>query len=115
MGKKPKENKPKKINTKKYPSYIIDGVPTDILDHALNGWSDGTVGNDNERQAIQTLNELCKKHGYGRIPQLAKEIENIWRDPSRVEEYRKARMVREMMIEENRKQVEKSEKKQKSK
>ena len=52
-------------------------------------WPKGTIGYNNELLAIKTLHNLCKAQGFGRIPQLANCIEEIWRDPNKVEEYKK--------------------------
>lgn len=69
-----------------------------LLNECLNGWPDGTVGHHNETELIKQLNDLCQKHGYGRISQLADEIEDIWRDSSKKDIYIKQRAARMKLI-----------------
>lgn len=69
-------------------SHDIHGVDNETLD-CLNGWPEGTRGHAQEQKVIAALNELCKAFGYGRIPQLAAQIEDVWRNPERVEAYRR--------------------------
>lgn len=54
-------------------------------------WPDGTVGYDQEARIVKILNGLCREFGYGRIPQLAREIEDIWRNPERIDHYHAVR------------------------
>lgn len=42
-------------------------------------WPKGTAGYWEERANIQELLKLCEDHGFGRIPQMAQQIEEIWR------------------------------------
>lgn len=44
-------------------------------------WPKGTKGYLDEQYLIIQLLALCKQHGFGRVPQLAAQIESIWRDP----------------------------------
>lgn len=69
--------------------YIIKGVPDKILVDSLVSWPKGTVGAHQEEEVIKALNTMCKEHGYGRIPQLANAIMNIWRDPAQAKKYKK--------------------------
>lgn len=57
----------------------------------LISWPDNTVGYDNEKILLQILIKLCEEQGYGRVPQLANKIEEIWRDPSKQKEYEQER------------------------
>ena len=57
----------------------------------LVGWPVGSVGHQNELVAISKLLQLCDSCGYGRIPQLARQIESLWRDPSKIQEIRQER------------------------
>lgn len=50
-------------------------------------WPPGTVGESQEQAIVRVLNKLCRTHGYGRVPQLAQQIENLWRDASKAAEY----------------------------
>jgi hypothetical protein len=69
--------------------------PIDVSDLlVLNCWRDGTVGWHKENQLISLLNELCKEFGYGRVPQLANAIEDIWRHPEKREIYLQQRKQR---------------------
>jgi len=45
----------------------------------INVWPKETVGYYREKNVLIDLLLLCKEHGFGRIPQLAQEIEDIWR------------------------------------
>ncbi len=57
----------------------------------LNGWPEGTKGFLEEEWVLETLNALCKSFGYGRVPQLAKHLEEIWRDPAAVARHEELR------------------------
>lgn len=70
-------------------SHDASGVPDSILLDSINTWPPGTVGYREEADVIVLLNSLCKKHGYGFIPQMTKMIEDIWREPKKAEEYAK--------------------------
>ena len=52
-------------------------------------WPEGTVGYQNELDMLVKMHALCEKHGYGRVPQIANAIEDIWRNPENVEKYLK--------------------------
>lgn len=53
----------------------------------LISWPAGSVGEQQEMVAIAVLLSLCRKHGFGRVPQLACAIEDIWRNPDRIKHY----------------------------
>lgn len=74
-------------------SHDVSGVNSQDL-MVLNGWPEYALGFQEENQLIELLNELCKKHGYGRIAQLAEQIEDIWRNPEKLKEYAQARQKR---------------------
>ena len=44
-----------------------------------------------ESQVVDILLSLCEKHGFGRIPQIASQIEDIWRNPEKLKEYQEWR------------------------
>lgn len=69
----------------------------------LNHWPENTVGYEQEEYLIFQLNNLCKEHGYGRVSQLCKFIEEIWRDESKIEFFRAMKEERLKMLEETRK------------
>ncbi len=50
-------------------------------------WPVGTVGYREEQRLVRALNELCQEFGYGRVPQLAAQIEDLWRNPERSDHY----------------------------
>ena len=61
-------------------SHSFDGVTNEQL-ACLNTWPEGTVGHSEDIKLIALVNELCKRHGYGRMGQLVAAVEEIWRDP----------------------------------
>ena len=68
-------------------------------------WQEGTVGYYQEFMLIKTLNELCKKFGYGRVPQIAQQIEQIWRDEDKIQEFEKIQQEHIEFIKECRKDM----------
>jgi hypothetical protein len=65
-------------------------VPTSEEAQCLNGWPEGTVGHKMEEEAINQLLDMCKVNGFGRISQLASQLEDIWGNPEKIEVYRKS-------------------------
>lgn len=63
-----------------------DGVNTQTLVDNLIDYPVGTSGHYEMIHLLTRLNELCKRHGYGAVPQYAKWIEEVWRDPAKVKE-----------------------------
>jgi len=63
------------------------GIPDEDLNGLLNGWPEGTVGHQIDGELITTLNQLGKKHGYGRLHQVTEAIEDLWRHPQKKLEY----------------------------
>jgi hypothetical protein len=55
--------------------------PTDKDLQKMVRWPIGTVGFENELAAYRMLRQLCDDLGYGAVPQMAQQIEAIWRDP----------------------------------
>ena len=53
----------------------------------LNIWPKNTKGYCDEYKLLSTLLLMCDEHGYGRIPQLCEQIEDIWRNPEKKESY----------------------------
>ena len=72
--------------------------------HALVRWPYSTIGEQNEIEVIKTLLSLCRKFGFGRVPQLAKQIEDIWRNPEKLKSYEKEKEEHLAWMEEARKQ-----------
>jgi hypothetical protein len=72
-------------------THDVNGITDlDVLDQ-LNLWPEGSIGFAEERLLLVQLNDFCKKFGYGRVPQLAAALEDIWRNPDKIEIYRKRR------------------------
>lgn len=59
---------------------MFDSLSNEQIE-CINSWPNGTLGNSTERLVIQELNDLCKRFGYGRVPQIANALEEIWRNP----------------------------------
>ncbi len=64
----------------------------------LNSWPENTEGYKAEDALIALLNMCCKEHGYGRVPQIANAIEDIWRNPENIVKYQKIRQDRLQML-----------------
>jgi len=65
-------------------------------------WPPGSRGEEEERLLIGVLLALCEEHGFGRVPQLAAQIEDIWRNPSKVKSFESAKHEHLKMIKEAR-------------
>lgn len=76
-------------------------TPTEDDLRCLNGWPDGSIGHAKETDAICCLLGLCKLLGFGRIPQLANAIEDIWRNPEKVKQYAEQRKAQLKILERN--------------
>lgn len=64
--------------------------PDKVLDAELSClvlWPPGTVGEREETELIRLLNRLAAQHGYGRVSQLMRAIEDIWYNRDRVAHY----------------------------
>ena len=59
------------------------------LIEAIVSWPKGSNGYVLESQIVILLNKLCKEHGYGRIPQMASIIQDIWNNPEELSKYKK--------------------------
>lgn len=66
---------------------------------------EGTIGAQQEHELIETLYLLCRKHGFGRVPHLANAIEQIWREPEKIDAYRKMQRNHRKMMEDARRAV----------
>jgi len=77
---------------------MLDTPKDDLLNECLNAWPEGTVGYGRDQKLIKQLNDLCKEHGYGRIPQLAAAIEDIWRTPEKSNDHKKSRDTRMKLL-----------------
>lgn len=54
----------------------------------LVGWPVGSAGEAREREVVRQLLSLCEENGFGRVSQLAQQIEDVWRKPAKIAEYR---------------------------
>lgn len=66
----------------------------------LIAWPEGSVGERNERMLFHTLITFANEHGYGRLSQMAKELEDIWSHPEKAEEYTKMKEAHLIKLEE---------------
>lgn len=82
----------------------MNELPDDLLE-CLICWPKGTVGCEQERQLLTTLNALCKRFGYGRVYQLVDQINQLWYDPSKADGFRKASDGHNRLLEEYRKEL----------
>lgn len=64
------------VENKGWPNVLKD----EQLD-VLNAWPEGTNGYLKEFLLIRLINQLCIEHGYGRVPQIAQHIQDIWYHP----------------------------------
>jgi hypothetical protein len=73
-------------------------VPKNEDLECLNLWPVGSIGYDTEKIIIETISALCQIGGFGRVPQIAASIEEIWRRPESIEKFKKEQEERfEMM------------------
>lgn len=75
----------RKDTMKKEQKYWVNPTVEEL--ECLIVWPKGSVGETTERKILLSLLSLCKEHGFGRITQLASEIEEIWRDPNKIKKY----------------------------
>jgi hypothetical protein len=65
-----------------------NGVNPDDL-KCLVWWPNNSIGANQEEAAVRELVKLMNVIGYGRIPQLADQIRDIWYSPEKIAEYQK--------------------------
>jgi len=70
---------------------------TDLYD-ALVLYPPGSRGEEHDKKMIRELLGLCEMHGFGRVPQVANAIEEIWRDPERLEHYKKLKESHQKLL-----------------
>lgn len=81
----------KRININKSPTRTsYQPVSTDEIE-CLIVWPEGSVGEREERHLLHTLINLANIHGYGRLSQLAAQLEDIWRNPEAVKAFEKGK------------------------
>ena len=68
--------------------------PTEESLKSLIMWPEGTVGYYSELSLVRKIKELCDEHGYGRVPQIAEQVNDIWNNPESVEKYLKQQAKR---------------------
>ena len=80
--------------------------PEDESIKSLIRWPDGTKGYYSELNLLRDLRRLCDEHGYGRVPQLAEQVEDLWRNPDKIDEYLKEQKKHNEFMSHCRKEVE---------
>lgn len=83
-------------------------VPTEKDLECLILWPDGTIGALKEKILLNCLLSMCKVFGFGRVPQLAKEIEDIWRNSENIELYEERRVAHLELLEDDKRKYEKT-------
>lgn len=68
----------------------LNPVPDEHLEF-LNMWPKDVPFYNTEQCNLRLLNSLCRTYGYGRIPQLAAMLEELWRHPENLDELKKVR------------------------
>lgn len=68
-------------------------------------WPAGTRGHDQEMGAITYLLMVARTVGYGRMAQLAAQLDELWRDPGRKVEFEQRQREFLKMMEEGRVQT----------
>jgi len=68
--------------------------PTEEELQCLVDWPEGTTGNQDEKSMLKCLIALCDSQGFGRVHQMMNAIEEIWRDPKKVEKWKKLKTER---------------------
>ncbi len=68
-------------------------------------WPKGSVGYAEEYALVSSLLRLCDRHGYGRVPQLAAAIEEIWNDPSKRAVYEEMKKRHEDLMREDKEAI----------
>lgn len=81
----------KRININTSPKRIPHQPVSPDEIECLIMWPNGSKGAMEERLLLHTLINLANVHGYGRLSQLTKELEDVWAHPEKVEEYTKMR------------------------
>lgn len=59
------------------------------ITECLISWPKGTIGYQEEKEAIEALQRLIETLGFGRLPQLLNDILKIRENPSLIKEYTK--------------------------
>jgi len=67
----------------------ISRAPSAEKLECLIRWPSGSQGETKERDMLKTYIDLCKENGFGRMSQIADEVEDIWRHPKSVAKYEK--------------------------
>jgi hypothetical protein len=82
-------------------------TPTIEQIKSLIRWPEGTVGYQNELDMLIKMRALCEEYGYGRVPQIANAIEDIWRNPENVEKYLKEQKAHNDLMADYKKKLDK--------
>ena len=54
-------------------------------------WPDDTLGFEREQVLVRTLNRLSQQHGYGRVAQVAHQLEELQSNPDSQEAFETVR------------------------
>lgn len=76
---KPKKTKKAYVPTKPLITHKWPEPPTlEALNNVLNSYPEGTKGYEDARELIRDLRQLCIRHGFGNVPQVAEWIRTCW-------------------------------------
>lgn len=91
------------------PDYTPHAQVTLAEARCLIAWPDGTPGAAAEEAILGVLLDFCNRYGYGRVPQMARGLEGLWRDPASRERYERERADRVARLNEYRRELAESE------
>lgn len=78
-----------------------DNAPTISDLDCLVIWPPGSEQERAERRLVSALRDLCREFGFGRVPQVATQIEIIWRDHEAQGTYQKIKTEHLRWMDEN--------------
>ena len=67
----------------------INNFPTEDDVRCLIMWPEKTVGYNAEYELVIKLLSMCREHGFGRVSQLAGQVEELWRNPEKKTDFYK--------------------------
>lgn len=82
------------------PKFTPHALVTLAEARCLIAWPDGTPGAAAEEAILGVLLDFCNRYGYGRVPQMARGLEDLWRDPASRERYERERADRVVRLNE---------------
>ena len=60
----------------------------------LISWPKDSKGYRQEHETLKTYLDLCEINGYGRMSQIAEQVQTIWEDPATIEQYQEEKIKR---------------------